>query len=312
MASDSGSFDEPPHAFDEIKLPFIYVPHGDPEPAEWIERHPDYIKMPATFIPRARGAGGTNMSFGTPPPGGLRTLDGLAPRPDPGAPWPPAGGAVADAMSAEANDTFDHARVLDDPIAAFLQANHALAMAASGSMSGQANGANLHADAGNDPLNLTDPHPSGLSAGTLGGNADTNYQVIGGGITSRIPGSYQVVQAAGPTGTPGSGQIVPGSSPAVPSPSSTFLGTGIPVTPNQARGITTGIVGGTVILGVYGALTGFEEGAAFGAIAGLPVLGPIGAGLGAIGGGVVGAMLGGGAGMLVGSGFDAVGQGYTR
>ena len=213
------------------------------------------------------------------------------------------------AMQAGPNGISDHG-IPDDPIAAFLRANHALATAASGSMSGHANSSNLHAYVGNDPLNLSDP--LGLCAGTLRGSADANYQVIGGGITSRIPGSYQVAQAAGPTGTPGSGQIAPGSSPAAPLPSSTFLGTGIPVTPNQARGITTGIVGGTVILGVYGALTGFEEGAAFGAVAGLPVLGPIGAGLGAIGGGVVGAMLGGGAGMLVGSGLDTVGLGYTR
>jgi hypothetical protein len=46
MPSDS-------HVFDEIKLPFIFVPHGLPEPTEWVQRHPDYIKLPATLEPRA-------------------------------------------------------------------------------------------------------------------------------------------------------------------------------------------------------------------------------------------------------------------
>jgi hypothetical protein len=62
MPSDSHPFDELSQAFDEIKLPFIFVPHGLPEPPEWLERRPDYIKLPATFVPRARSGGRTNPS----------------------------------------------------------------------------------------------------------------------------------------------------------------------------------------------------------------------------------------------------------
>ena len=43
-----------PHVFDELKLPFIFVPHGAPEPTEWLANHRDYIKLPATFVPRGR------------------------------------------------------------------------------------------------------------------------------------------------------------------------------------------------------------------------------------------------------------------
>jgi rare lipoprotein A (peptidoglycan hydrolase) len=51
-----------------------------------------------------------------------------------------------------------------------------------------ASGRRIYAYVQNDPLNLTDP--SGLCAQSGCGNADPNYQVIGSGITSRIPGSY--------------------------------------------------------------------------------------------------------------------------
>jgi hypothetical protein len=174
MAFDPDSFDELPQAFDEIKLPFIYVPHGEPEPTEWIERHPDYIKLAAEFRPRAGGARRTNLSFDTPPSGQHPSAEGPAAESDPGAPWPPTGGAASDVISAATGPSYGRTFNSDAPIAAFLRANHALAMAASGSMSGQANSSNLHADAG---------------------NADANYQVIGGGITSRIPGAYQEATA---------------------------------------------------------------------------------------------------------------------
>lgn len=36
---------------DDLETPFIFVPHGDPEPVEWMARHPGYVKIPATFVP---------------------------------------------------------------------------------------------------------------------------------------------------------------------------------------------------------------------------------------------------------------------
>jgi hypothetical protein len=81
MPDATDSFDEPPHAFDEIKLPFIFVPHGAPEPTEWLERHRDYIKLPATFVPHARSDRRSAPSSGSPSPGQRRSADGRAARP---------------------------------------------------------------------------------------------------------------------------------------------------------------------------------------------------------------------------------------
>jgi hypothetical protein len=36
---------------DDLQVPFIFVPHGDPEPTEWMARHPGWINIPATFVP---------------------------------------------------------------------------------------------------------------------------------------------------------------------------------------------------------------------------------------------------------------------
>jgi hypothetical protein len=41
-----------PDGWDVVRLPFCFVPHGAPEPTEWMARHPGWFKIPATFIPR--------------------------------------------------------------------------------------------------------------------------------------------------------------------------------------------------------------------------------------------------------------------
>jgi hypothetical protein len=133
-----------PLSFDEIKLPFIFVPHGAPEPTEWLQRHPDYIKLPATFVPRARSDG-------------RGAADGLRAPSDPAAPWLPAGDALSNGMSAEASGASDGVSLPDDPIAAFRQANDALATAASGYASDRAGGSNQYAAGLNNSKNGTDP-----------------------------------------------------------------------------------------------------------------------------------------------------------
>jgi len=119
------------HVFDELKLPFIFVPHGAPEPIEWLSRHPDYIKLPATFVPRGRGGDQANRSADGPPPIQHRTVDGLAAASGPTAPRPSSGSAMSGAMSAATNQTPGPGPSPDDPIAAFCRANEALATAAS-------------------------------------------------------------------------------------------------------------------------------------------------------------------------------------
>ena len=39
------------------QIPFIFVPHGAPEPPEWMAQHPDWVKIPATMVPRGRTRG---------------------------------------------------------------------------------------------------------------------------------------------------------------------------------------------------------------------------------------------------------------
>lgn len=62
---------------DDLQTPFLFVPHGAPEPVEWMRKHPGWVKFPATFVPRAAAA--------------VRTIPGTN-RPWPldkrGQPWP--------------------------------------------------------------------------------------------------------------------------------------------------------------------------------------------------------------------------------
>jgi hypothetical protein len=53
-----------------LVVPFIFVPQGDPLPLAWMREHPDWIRVPATFVPRAPAAGEDgpqwNVRVGTP------------------------------------------------------------------------------------------------------------------------------------------------------------------------------------------------------------------------------------------------------
>jgi hypothetical protein len=40
-----------------LVVPFIFVPRGDPLPIAGLREHPDWIRVPATFVPRAPAAG---------------------------------------------------------------------------------------------------------------------------------------------------------------------------------------------------------------------------------------------------------------
>ena len=123
MPSDS-------HVFDELKLPFIFVPYGAPEPTEWLARHPDYIKLPATFEPRERSDSRADRSSGNPPPTQRRSVNVLAATSAPTAAKRLTGNAVANGMTSGSNETADRASIDNDPIAAYLRASDALATAA--------------------------------------------------------------------------------------------------------------------------------------------------------------------------------------
>jgi hypothetical protein len=45
-----------PKSSDDLESPMIFVPHGAPEPLDWMRSHPGWVKFPATFRPRAQSA----------------------------------------------------------------------------------------------------------------------------------------------------------------------------------------------------------------------------------------------------------------
>ena len=40
----------------DLQTPFLFVPHGDPPPLDWMARHPGWVKFPATMVPRRPAA----------------------------------------------------------------------------------------------------------------------------------------------------------------------------------------------------------------------------------------------------------------
>lgn len=52
MADNSERLDKPGVLSDTLVVPFIFVPHGAPEPREWLAQHPGAVRIPARFVPR--------------------------------------------------------------------------------------------------------------------------------------------------------------------------------------------------------------------------------------------------------------------
>jgi hypothetical protein len=111
------------HVFDELKVPFIFVPAGSPEPSEVLEGYTDWIKLPATLEPHDQG----NQPAGRPAggqPGGQRTAPGdPSPSPALDAPQP------EDARTGGTGATLaPHPITMpDNPVAAYRRAHDGLA-----------------------------------------------------------------------------------------------------------------------------------------------------------------------------------------
>jgi hypothetical protein len=45
----------PFNSSDLLRVPFNFVPKGDPDPVEWLALHPGAIRIPARFVPRPSG-----------------------------------------------------------------------------------------------------------------------------------------------------------------------------------------------------------------------------------------------------------------
>ena len=113
----------------EVGAAFVFVPHGDPEPVEWMARHRDWVRIPATMRPRDARQPMTGPTRRT-PPGGPPGADGpLA--------WAVPGGEAAGGSSDGGGVVLPRprwtrpaapprSRDAMDPVAAFLRANAAL------------------------------------------------------------------------------------------------------------------------------------------------------------------------------------------
>ena len=107
---------------DELRVPFIFVPHGHPEPKEWMARHPGWVKFPAVMVPRVKPdaqpawlpAVPESMLASLPMQGPVAEVAAV-PQP------PPAPEPLIDGMTAEARERY--AARNDDPIAAYLAIN---------------------------------------------------------------------------------------------------------------------------------------------------------------------------------------------
>lgn len=58
----------------DLQTPFLFVPHGDPLPLDWMARHPGWVRFPATMVPRRPTArAGTGAQAQTRPAAPLAT-----------------------------------------------------------------------------------------------------------------------------------------------------------------------------------------------------------------------------------------------
>ena len=56
---------------DELRVPFVFVPDGAPDPVEWMAEHPGWVRFPATLVPHEPSAPEPDPSPS--PPAGSRT-----------------------------------------------------------------------------------------------------------------------------------------------------------------------------------------------------------------------------------------------
>jgi hypothetical protein len=84
-------------------------------------------------------------------------VDGLAPPPDPAAPWRPTENAVPNATQAGTNESSDRTLIGADPVAAYCRASDGLATAANGYAFGRVGGSDPYANVVSGPLSSTDP-----------------------------------------------------------------------------------------------------------------------------------------------------------
>lgn len=105
---------------DGEQIPFIFVPHGAPEPLAWMARHPDWVKIPATMVPRGQTREGAGRGDGVSVPSGLVVWGDSPSTVMAPSSVPMSGGDIGAFMEARPEDRSSTA------VAAFLDVNRAL------------------------------------------------------------------------------------------------------------------------------------------------------------------------------------------
>ena len=218
-ADPGGDMVEPPDAPNGLRIPFIFVPRGDPLPTQWIAEHPDWFTVPAVMVPRNPDNSRrpwaevqalprqTDAAWGTlpNPPGGMAApgIPGsFAPPPArekrmrDGQPWPKdrnGGDGPADRWGRPTRPLWDYPPGMRAP-------------GEPGSVSeAEAIASARVALATLDPANLR----AILASGRTGAGMD-GTQTPARGVASRYPGAYDVAEAGEGVVAP-AGQPVPAS-----------------------------------------------------------------------------------------------------
>jgi hypothetical protein len=110
------------HSFNELKVRFIFVPQGEPEPAEVTGGHADWIRLPATLDLDEQTNSTATQTTALLPAGRPIPTGRQAASPEDDAPEPPSGRHTG----ADTGPTPNVALTTEDPVAAYRQANNAL------------------------------------------------------------------------------------------------------------------------------------------------------------------------------------------
>lgn len=207
-----------------IEAPFVFVRHGDPQPSEWMARHPGWVSFPATLVtrPEPRSA---SMSRGQDRdvdagPGGQGGFGPMSRPVAAGAPpvWRrrvpvnrlPAGSGRLDA---------------EHPIAAYLRISDAMDRTASKSLAA-------------DRTRVAAAGASSVGQDISRVSAASNQQLAGSKPAAASALSTAVVQRQQPTAPAAAGTVVP---PAAPVPAAPAAGGAAdplaPITADQLRAI---------------------------------------------------------------------------
>ena len=207
-ADPGGDMVEPPDAPNGLRIPFIFVPRGDPLPTQWIAGHPGYFTVPAVMVPRNPDNSRrpwaevqalprqTDAAWGTlpNPPGGMAApgIPGsFAPPPARekrmrgGQPWPKdrnGGDWPADRWGRPTRPLWDYPPGMRAP-----------------GEGGSVSEAEAIASA-RVALATLDRAPRATLAGDRAGTGTGGTQTAPRGVASRYPGAYDVAEADVPTG----------------------------------------------------------------------------------------------------------------